>query len=48
MNFSYGNEFDVQTPKKTSTPKTAAEDLNEADTSFKDFFGSRKPPVPLP
>ena len=42
MNFSYGNEFDVQTPKKTSTPKTAAEDLNEADTSFKDFFGSTK------
>ena len=46
MNFSYGNEFDVQTPKKTSTPKTASEALNdasdEADTSFKDFFGSTK------
>jgi hypothetical protein len=37
MNFSYGNEFDVQTPKKTSTPKTAAENLNNTSglgTSF--------------
>jgi hypothetical protein len=46
MSFTDYSKFGFDKPytpaKKTSTPKTAAEDLNEADTSFKDFFGSTK------
>ena len=47
-NFSFGNTPVGSLPKstKTSTPITASEALNnasdEADTSFKDFFGSTK------